>query len=343
MSGNMKERNKKDDILICESERIWQMKAVAILFVVCAHCAGVLDTATIYSTHISLFMQSLGSLGVPVFFMLSGYLFKYKPFKVWWRAKIMNLVLPWLFCGAIVYIYMCIRKGGFSLIGLVKWCVGYNTYLWFMTVTLVMIVLAECISYLCTVFNCKEEFVWGTWILVCILFLFLERYRIIVMLPYLNPFRWGWIFGLGVLLKKHISIGSLPVFPYSVLLGIIMVCWGTWKFGIITYWSRAWWCFALMVIVCALPFYVSRFYIGKIISQIGKRSFSIYLLHMPIAGAVANLLNCISDPIGISVIIRPIIVIAITYAGILVMLRAVDVFIKIEKISRILRLLIGVR
>ena len=47
------------------------------------------------------------------------------------------------------------------------------------------------------------------------------------------------------------------------------------------------------------------------LEKMGKASFSIYLLHMPVAGVVANLLNR-SEYFAPLTIFRPIIVIAIT-------------------------------
>lgn len=51
--------------------------------------------------------------------------------------------------------------------------------------------------------------------------------------------------------------------------------------------------------------------LGRVVETFGKRSFCIYLLHMPIAGIIANLFNR-TEKLSFLTIFRPLIVIGIT-------------------------------
>lgn len=52
----------------------------------------------------------------------------------------------------------------------------------------------------------------------------------------------------------------------------------------------------------------------SLLMDIGEKSFSIYLLHMPIAGILANIMN--RFPNGIFILARPVIAVLLTYAAI---------------------------
>ena len=56
---------------------------------------------------------------------------------------------------------------------------------------------------------------------------------------------------------------------------------------------------------------LTKLRIKDLLIYVGKASFSIYLLHMPFAGIIANILNK-SEAFALLTFVRPIIVIAIT-------------------------------
>ncbi len=70
-------------------------------------------------------------------------------------------------------------------------------------------------------------------------------------------------------------------------------------------------------------------------TYVGRLSFSVYLLHMPVAGVTANLLNR-SEAFAVVTFVRPIIVIIITLLGI-------ELYRKITRNNQIALLLIGGR
>jgi len=84
----MSQANETMKISEKESDVIWKVKAVAIALTICAHCNTVLENASFAARTVSYFLASLGSLGVPVFLFISGYLFSYKPLMKCIKTKV---------------------------------------------------------------------------------------------------------------------------------------------------------------------------------------------------------------------------------------------------------------
>lgn len=82
--------------------------------------------------------------------------------------------------------------------------------------------------------------------------------------------------------------------------------------------------------------YLADFSSARLI-DIGKKSFAIYLLHMPIAGIVSNLCNRLD--IFVVTVARPIIVLAIVY----IVLYLADKLIPEGSIKKCINMLIGMR
>lgn len=131
---------------------------------------------------------------------------------------------------------------------------------------------------------------------------------------YLNPLIWcGW-FSIGAILKnKKIDVDF--VFRYRCVWYItypVIVIYSSYKNSVIEYWSSGTIIIELTAIfmIMNLAKYRSRF-----LEYIGKRTFLIYLLHMPIAGIVSNIMNRFAVTAVIT-ILRPIFVLFLTLIGI---------------------------
>lgn len=73
-----------------KSTMIFKLKGLAIFSVICAHMADLPDTANAANTLCANFVKSIGCLGVPVFLLISGYLFVKstdRPFLAFWKNK----------------------------------------------------------------------------------------------------------------------------------------------------------------------------------------------------------------------------------------------------------------
>lgn len=335
----MREYNANTVLTDQESSAVWQMKAWAVLFVICAHCGYVTEQSSYCSHIVSRLLGTLGSLGVPVFFFLSGYVFKYKPFSVWLRKKFKDFVIPWLFCGTMVYLYVVMRKGGLSFFSWLRWIFGENSYLWYMTVMILLWLCAEIIYKAVAVKKWDIKVICAVGIIASVCGLILEYTHIIDFHPYLNIFRWLWIFLLGIILRQNHLIKStkksawiLPAF-IAVLLSLSVI-------GIDTnYWKYNFFIIAPITIFVFIHSFVRNHKIGRLIEDIGKKSFAIYLIHMPVAGVVVNVFSRFSDFIGILTFIRPIIVLCITYLFILILERISDLI----GLNKAWLILVGIR
>jgi len=303
-----------------ESDRIWQMKAWGVLFVTCAHCAGVLDNAPAASRFASQLLNSLGTLGVPIFFFLAGYVFRYKKLMPWLKEKVTGILIPWITTGVLVYLYVYLRKGGVSVCSLALWLIGDDGYLWFLSVMVMLWFWARLIFW-----GIEKGNFWtlpvAASVSVClsVTVLLLEHLDVLSFHHYLNLFRWLWIFALGLLAgsrsflnKTESRFWLVPVWML-VLLGLIVLR------GSLNYWSVRFYLFAYFTIAVFANCFLCSGMLANYLQTLGKDSFAVYLLHMPVAGIVANLCNRVSDFSGILTVLRPFVVLGVTHAGIILM------------------------
>ncbi len=308
-----------------ESIRIWKMKAWAVLFIICAHCGGATANASFATVTASSMLTGFGSLGVPIFFFLAGYVFHYSGFLPWLERKITGVLVPWLVCGTLVYFYVTLRKGGISLASLAQWLMGVQTYLWYLPVMVVLWLVGILI------FLGVKKRLWSVSVaaIVCgclsVAVLCLEMLDVIHLQPYLSLFRWLWLFALGLIARQYQFLDKLPGGIYGAPILIVILLFLALAGVQVTYWAHTFYLLApiaiLLVALGAVPSENGLEYIGKV-------SFSTYLLHMPIAGLVANLCNRVADPTGILMIVRPVLVLLITVSAIWI----------VQKIGKRLRL-----
>lgn len=124
------QRNKQLDV----------MKAIAVFSVICAHCAALNSDASRISVVISNLLVIMGTIGVGVFFVISGFLMSYSKasYKDYCLSRVRALLPSWFFTGTIVFLYITLRKGNLTMYGYLRWIFGVGTYLWYMPVLLVL-------------------------------------------------------------------------------------------------------------------------------------------------------------------------------------------------------------
>ncbi len=269
-----------------ESKLIDAMRCIAIFMAVLSHSAlpeGYFSPITAY----------IVKGGVAIFFFLSGYLFSGEkvPFGRFVLKNLKRLVLPWVLTGSAVYLYTVIRHGTPSVLGFVRWLVGFETYLWYMLVTLVLYLIFYFVNkskiafWIIPVFSVANIFI----------LVFAVDFLIKYDLLYVNVFNWILYFWLGSLLKRKSSLSKLynvcKRFRWLIIAGyiasVLIVCFTKYK---LFYWSFYYPLFMMLVIAFAISF-SSIIYDLKAVRLIGQVSFSIYLLHMPIAGIAAFISN----------------------------------------------------
>lgn len=322
-----------------ESDIIWKAKAVAIVLTVCAHCNTVPENASFAARTVSYFLASLGSLGVPIFLFLSGYLFSYKPLMKCIKMKIKSVIVPWLVCGTLVYIYIYIRKiEQISFSTYFKWIIGSNTYLWYLSISVLLIILGECICYISNRTKIAIQCIGIICMSISLAILLLERIDVLVFHPYFDIFRWQWIFALGMIARQKRLIDFIPscVSPFVMVIMALFLAALTGRS--LSYWSIWWEPISIIVIISAIM--LCKYCKCSLYAvDIGKKSFSIYLLHMPIAGITVNILNRFNDAIGVMTILRPVAVLAITF----LLIKMVEIIVKNKKIEPFVYLMLGIR
>lgn len=312
-----------------ESNRIWILKAFSVVAIVACHCVHVSENACKLNRGISIFFNYWMGMGVPVFYFLAGYLFhRSEKISVFIAKKVRTLVIPWIFTGTLVWLYIVLRKGGVSLSGWLDFVVFKKSYLHFMTNLILYYLVYYCMLSRKSVLS---------------IFLALQIVNNIVPLDvfhwmsrYLNLY-FLFIFGTGIFLQDSkffdiLSKGKIELYMiafivlqtlelcqiklYIVGLGITVFLW-------------------IAILTCAIPYLNKSKRLKDMLVQLGKNSFPIYLLHMPAAGLIANILNR-SEFFAFLTILRPVFVIIIT----MIMIR---IYIKLTRRNLKCAMLIGCR
>ncbi len=116
------------------SDRIWIMKAMAVVAIVACHCTQVSENAGAINKIATLFFEKWIYLGVPVFYFLSGYVSNFEVSgKIFLLRKLKTIIIPWLLTGTVVWLYVVLRKGGISLNEWFLFVIGRKSYLYFLT------------------------------------------------------------------------------------------------------------------------------------------------------------------------------------------------------------------
>lgn len=129
----------KDEGLAKFSDTAYIMKGLAILSVIFAHC--VYDDPNIQRGS-----SIIGTIGVPVFLVLSAIFFDTKESsRSLIQKKLQRLILPWILWGTVTYIISCLSNNSPSIFGGIKWIFGNYTWLYFVPVLLICFILC----YIC--------------------------------------------------------------------------------------------------------------------------------------------------------------------------------------------------
>ncbi len=265
-----------------ESKFIDAMRFIAILMVAAAHT---MPDAAISGG----IMEILACGGVAVFFFLSGYLFhslKHRFFEFLMKT-VKKLLIPWVLTGTAVYLYTAARHGDIAFGDYLQFIIGLDSYLWYMSITVILY----------AVFYFAERNAAIFWVMplfsVCHYLAFPYMYPFLAshLLLYANFAQWVWIFWAGALLRKYSSLQQLEKSckRYWYLISLMYLTMTIYLVASNTqfaYWSSIYPVYAvLFVLVSTVIANVIMQY--RTVRYIGRVSFSIYLLHMPIAGMLA--------------------------------------------------------
>lgn len=172
------------------SQALYILKGYAIVSVICAHC--------FYRNPILQNMTSIcGLLGVPIFLICAGLLLDTdKTITELLKGKILSVILPWIFYGIITY-FISTKFKGVDFTNMVLWIFGYKTWLYYVPVYLVCIILVHFF---------KNNALLVISIIVCIISNILTNIGVLnfdVITPYQNPINWIGFISIGVYLRRN--------------------------------------------------------------------------------------------------------------------------------------------
>ncbi len=312
-----------------ESKIIYYAKAIAIFCVICAHSTPLAENSGKISQIASSFLNYLGTIGVPVFYLISGYLFEknQKSSVVFWKGKVWSLFIPWLFCESLLWFYVVIRSGDISVGSWLLFIVGYKHTTYYMTVLVVfylifywlrsdwVLIIASVLSIISIISQG-----WQTGIV------FINEWT---GTYYLNPLNWMVFFCAGIWISRHLSLEKIgeklrKVIPILLCVSVAYFLWMTISDEMIYYFSRL----ALIpllvntLLVIALAYRLTLKSSGnqvkagaeplgaQVIAKIGAYSYTIYLLHQFFAGIVVKITSLID--FFLIVLTRPFIILVLT-------------------------------
>ncbi len=317
------------------SRYIYILKGILILTIICAHTASIFDSKNIFNQMASVILVNTGTIGVPIFFLLSGYVFSYnkKEKVIFLKDKMKRLLIPWLFIGTLVYLYVALRKNGLSFQNYIFFILGHYSYLYYLSM------LVFC--YLIFLFLNTKRFRCFL-ILISIAFLSLQMFSFIKLRdPYINPLNWMGYFSLGLIIAEKKLEGKInivvskynKIFIIAFLTIQIILAYGNIE---LTYWNMFYFPFEIIAFFTIVSIStINRVYFNNNIIYAGKASYSIYLIHMPVAGIVARL--CSYVDFWLITLLRPFIVLVLVFTFI----KIVEYLSKYIKLFNKIRWLIG--
>lgn len=270
-----------------DSQALYFVKAVAIFSAVTAH-ASVIDTTTEVSAVITCLWDLFSSLSIGCFLITGGILYTRAPGDSarFWKHKAVTLLLPWVFCSGLTYLYRGLCGHGFGLWGYVNWMLGNGTWYYYATIYVIMLALFKPIWQ-------HPPALWGC---VAVNALVLTGRAIgihpFAWLPfseYLNILNWFGFFALGILLRR----GGLKLERRAILsccIAFLIAFAYVYRFGILTYFHIANTLYVTFGFF--LLFILGRKLAGSRLApffrEVGSSTYCIYLLHMPIVQAISR-------------------------------------------------------
>ena len=307
------------------SDVCYVSKAFAIISVVFAH------TSSYNNAYYEDIGALIGLVGVPVFLIVSGFFLNLEvPRRKFWSAKVKRIIIPWIIWGLITYmIKIDLRFSDFSANAILRWTIGYNTWLYYVPVMLIC-------TAMCRV--CHDR---GLMVLIGISLLsWFGTYKEVILPPFLlpyvtnnmNAFNFLFLFVLGVMIRKAVDRNAAVVqwcihfcgggvFALTVCIGITIAL------GILYVWSGRWisyWgClysipFELMATIVVLQLSILCRH-SCLLKEIGKQTYFIYFFHMHLGMGILNRILFKYIPVNdfcemILLVSKPILITVFSYA-----------------------------
>lgn len=282
---------KDSQISFSESNIMHLMRFFAILSVIFAHSADILDNSKLWDYAYFQITTAFGIFGVPVFFFSSGYYFfnnQRRQYGNFLHHKIKTFFIPWLFLTSIVYLSIALRKDGLNFKDYLYFIIGIQNYTYFLTILLLFFLVFLRLKFSRNLIIVS--------LLISIVSLWLTTSQILNVNQYLNPFNWLIYFMIGIVFNKYKLLQNCAmfakkwVFAFILLFIISNIIFVVYRLKI-NYWQIGGYIY--IVITFFLFLGIATKYqeiLGKFIF-IGKESMSIYLMHSLFVGGLVYVTN----------------------------------------------------
>ena len=264
----------------------WCAKAVAILAVIIAHS----DFQNIHSCFLQILFARIGSMGVPLFFLLSAYYYRSQKYASLWELikSRKTTFFPWIILASACYLWSNLRMGKEITVQLcLHFVLGYNSLFYFLSV----LILLQLIFYILRFVSIRKIAI--ACIVLSIISTELAAFGItdgIVaragLTNYLNIFNWVGFFTIGLYLQTKENSKIIEYikknFGWAVIIwGILFALSGYVEHGQYGYFSilGIFMESASAILILRFAWSICRY---DWIVQLGKYSFSIYLVHINI-------------------------------------------------------------
>lgn len=272
------------------SDMFYRLRGLAIISVFCAHCNIQVDGRFI--PYIKSILSNAGSIGVGLFFLISGFFFSTYQVSIvdFLKKTVTKFIIPWVVASTCVWLYIVLRKGGISIQGWAAYILGYQSIYYYMTDLLII----QLIFYILEKLKIADTLpITILFIIINVTFIVFESYKIqLFPTPYLDFLCFIGYFAVGKYMQRHSDfifnqIEHLSTNKVSILIVLVSVflIFSTAEF---TYFKNG------LTMVFELIFILSAAIIAVnsnslILKEAGKNSLFIYLWHLPLAGIISNI------------------------------------------------------
>ena len=276
------------------SNAINTAKFFAILSVAFAHAGGYGDPLA------SNIGTLIGLCGVPVFLFLSGYLCNVQRApRDFWRKTAERIIVPWLIWGVVTYlIKIRLSIGAFSVAQMLRWIVGYQTWLYYVPVLLICLLLGRLAG--------NHRMVNLLFFVLSLLSWVLTKNAIIIgsslnryLTDYMNALNFLWMFLAGRFVRiREIELRTVMAQRPMVMIGCCFAAAGLGTAYLFLLNERIW--ISYWGSYLSIPFMIiSAWLVLQLawcanrcgyLREIGEQSYILYFIHMPIASRLLNYL-----------------------------------------------------
>lgn len=312
------------------SKAFYVVKAFAILSVIFAHCTYS-GTPTVQAI-----TDLLGGIGVPIFLASAAVFFNEKEdWRSFWFKKLKNIVCPWILFGVITYLggVFLGGNGTFGIVKLLHWCIGYGSWMYFVTILLMCYAIFRAIRW-----DGLPYVMIALFLLSNILDVFGINPITNLIGSYLNVFTRIGYFAIGILLKKASVMKletpklwiKLSLSAFAVVMGVLCIVLDV---PVLSYFIHL---SFILSVGSSLFFWSQSLADCKLLEGIGKQTYFIYFVHMQIGNAVLNLIMKLAGlPAAANwmwLIVKPVAILFFIYA-IAVIAVKVAALIKLDKLK----------